>query len=72
MTYIGKVQDGTVVFDGDEKPQDGLTVRVETIEGNTDDLPIGQKLLALAGIIKDGPADGSINVDHYLYGHPKK
>jgi hypothetical protein len=72
MTYMGKVQGGAVVFDGDEKPQEGSIVRVETVEANLDDRPIGQKLLELAGIVKDGPADGSVNVDHYLYGLPKK
>ncbi len=72
MTYIGKVQGGTVVFKGDDKPREGSTVRVETVEEKIDERPIGQKLIDLAGIIKDGPVDGSINVDHYLYGNPKK
>jgi hypothetical protein len=72
MTYMGKVQGGAVIFDGEEKPREGSVVRVETVEAEQDIRPIGQKLLDLAGIIKDGPSDGSVNVDHYLYGHPKK
>jgi hypothetical protein len=72
VTYFGKVQGGTVIFEGDQKPREGSSVRVETVEETNDNRPIGQKLLDLAGIIKEGPADGSINVDHYLYGHPKK
>ena len=30
-----------------------------------------QKLLRISGIIKDGPSDASVNLDHYLYGSPK-
>jgi hypothetical protein len=30
------------------------------------------RLKPLIGAAKDLPPDASINVDHYLYGHPKK
>jgi len=29
-------------------------------------------LLEMIGLFKDGPSDGSINHDHYIYGVPKK
>ena len=31
-----------------------------------------QRLLELAGVIKDGPSDASVNHDHYIYGAPKR
>jgi len=35
-------------------------------------LPIGKKLLALSGTIKDWPSDFAANHDHYLHGLPKR
>ena len=29
-------------------------------------------LLEMIGLFKDGPTDGSVNHDHYIYGVPKK
>lgn len=77
MTFRGKVKDGVVVFESGVKPAEGTIVTVETskeesVKGPADTLTTGQRLLKFAGIIDDGPTDGSINVDHYLYGHPKK
>jgi hypothetical protein len=71
MVYLGKVRDGLVVFDGEAKPAEGSAVRVELIEATTLRETIGQKLLKLAGTA-EGPEDGSVNVDHYVYGLPKK
>jgi hypothetical protein len=71
MTYLGKMQGGTVVFEG-EKPEEGAIVRVEVDEMPAGDMTVGQRLLKFAGVVEDGPADASVNVDHYLYGLPKK
>jgi hypothetical protein len=71
VTYLGKMQGGTVVFEG-EKPEEGAVVRVEPVETAAADMTVGQRLLKWAGVIEDGPADASLNVDHYLYGLPKK
>jgi hypothetical protein len=35
-------------------------------------LPIGKKLLALSGTIKDWPSDFAANHDYYLHGLPKR
>ena len=73
MTYSGRVQGGAIVIDGDDKPAEGSVLRIETIELPQAELSqIAKTLLSLSGIIEDGPVDGSINVDHYLYGLPKK
>ena len=36
MTYVGRVQNGVVVFDGNNRPPDGTLVRVVEIVGPTD------------------------------------
>lgn len=36
------------------------------------DMPIGKKLLALAGRAKGLPSDFAANHDHYLHGLPKR
>jgi hypothetical protein len=71
MTYLGKVQGGVIVFDGDQKPAEGSLVRVDTVDEKLDDSSLSKALMKLAGTL-DGPEDGSVNVDHYLYGLPKK
>jgi antitoxin HicB len=35
-------------------------------------LSLYDRLKPVIGAAKDWPPDASINVDHYLYGHPKK
>jgi hypothetical protein len=72
MTYMGRMQNGKVVFDGEEKPLDGTTVRVDVVEENVDDSSLSKALLKLAGSVEGLPPDASINIDHYLYGLPKK
>lgn len=83
MRYHGKVKDGVVVFDG-VKPPDGTAVDVAEAaapdELSSDDGTPEQKaerlrqfLLELAKNSEQVlPTDASLNVDHYLYGHPKR
>jgi hypothetical protein len=71
MTYTGKMKNGSVVFDG-EKSDEGTVIRVEPVEAPSEPTTVGQRLLKWAGRIEDGPADASLNLDHYLYGLPKK
>ncbi|MGO9115925.1 MAG: hypothetical protein ACLP9L_42505 [Thermoguttaceae bacterium] len=35
-------------------------------------LSLYEQLKPIIGAAKDLPPDASVNVDHYLYGHPKK
>jgi hypothetical protein len=74
MSFTGHVQDGVVVFDTPTDLLDGTAVRSEAIE--TPPTPAKRSLLDRLGDVvgkAEGlPADASQNVDHYLYGHPKK
>ena len=55
----------------------GNSAVIDAVEAARQELSrdIGQvdyvDLLPYLGTVKDAPSDGSQNVDHYLYGHPK-
>lgn len=75
MTYIGKVANGTVVLPPDAHLPEGAEVLVEWDDVKTakdQDMPVGKKLLTLAGIAKGLPEDLAENHDHYLHGTPKR
>ncbi len=72
MTYRGTVLKGTVILPPEVKLADGTQVRVEPLEEASALEPVGKKLLALAGILKDLPADFAENHDHYIHGTPKR
>jgi len=72
MTYRGTVLNGTVILPPEAKLADGTQVRVEPLEGASPLEPVGKKLLALAGTVKDLPADFAENHDRYIYGTPKR
>jgi hypothetical protein len=73
MTYAGEVRGGVVVFDGGAAPPDGTRVSVQPVEAAgpppqpDDTLP---RLSELA--LETGIPDLGWNIDHYLYGHPRK
>jgi hypothetical protein len=74
MTYQGTVQNGVVVFEPGVNLPEGSPVRVEVVEVATreersskDDI-----LFNMADYAVDtGIPDLAVNIDHYLYGHPK-
>ena len=74
MSITGHVQNGVVVFDTPISLPDGTAVKVEAIQPS--EKPAKRSLLDRLGDVvgkAEGlPADASQNVDHYLYGHPKK
>ncbi|HXJ93070.1 MAG TPA: hypothetical protein VMT20_09325 [Terriglobia bacterium] len=70
MTYRGTVSKGVVMLPSEAELPDGAEVLVEPIEGAFE--PVGKKLLALAGILKDLPEDFAQNHDHYVHGAPKR
>lgn len=76
MTYRGHIENGVVVVDESAELPEGAGVEITIVAGDAayqsgaDDSHAG--LMRFAGIIKDMPEDASLNVDHYLYGHPKK
>jgi hypothetical protein len=78
MTFHGVVTEGKIALpDGVQLPE-GTCVRVEVepqeSQGSRPAGPLThrEKLLALAGTIDGLPEDLSANLDHYLYGVPKR
>ena len=74
MSLTGHVQNGVVDFDAPNALPDGTAVKVEAIEARS---KAGKRSLLdrlgdVVGKAEGLPADASQNVDHYLYGHPKK
>ncbi len=69
MTYRGRIEKGTIVLDEPTQLPEGasVTIKVTALEPQG----IGT-LMKYAGCIKDLPPDASVNMDHYLYGHPKR
>jgi hypothetical protein len=76
MTYTGKVQQGVVVFDGESKPSEGASVRVEEVQpvdSNTDSRPsVWDVLREFDGTAVGLPSDMAENHDHYIHGTPKR
>lgn len=77
MTFNGHIENGQVVFDGPLNLPDGTEVTVVVSHGKAaereEDVPtIFEQLKPFIGKIEGLPEDASQNIDHYLYGHPKK
>ena len=74
MSFIGHVQNGVVVFDEPVTLPEGTAVAVEPIVSpkNPPKRSLLERLGDVVGKVEGLPPDASQNVDHYLYGHPKK
>jgi hypothetical protein len=80
MSIRGRVRNGVVVLDQGQNLPEGSEVAVQLIDkkqraGSRRSSPSkGSRkgLLKHAGKVKNLPADAARNLDHYLYGHPKK
>lgn len=80
MTLYGHICNGEVIFDAQVALPEGASVRVEILKPSPPELspatPGTPTLLELlgdvVGAIDDLPADGARNLDHYLYGAPKR
>ena len=84
MTYAGEVRGGVVVLAGGVSLPDGTKVSVEPLRAEPDAATAAAaavppddadpdpllKMLDLA--VDTGIPDLGYNVDHYLYGHPRK
>lgn len=71
MTYRGRVHGGVVVIDDGATLPEGTAVTIEApavIPAETADDPL-YRLAELA--VATGVPDLAVNIDHYLYGHPK-
>lgn len=75
MVYQGTVQNGVVVFPSGLQPPEGSPVRVELINSETPQEQLTAEEDALFRMselaIETGIPDLAVNINHYLYGHPK-
>ncbi len=72
MSYKGTVKNGVVVLEPPAELPEGTSVRIEPEPATTvrdEDLDPAWRMAELAG--PTGIPDLAVNVDHYLYGHPK-
>lgn len=80
MCYYGTIKNGVVVLEPDAKLPEGAAVRVEVAPESWESVipkaPMGVPeedpafgMAELAG--PTGIPDLAVNIDHYLYGHPK-
>lgn len=80
MTYRGHVENGLVVPDGPMKLPEGAEVTISlcqepkaTEAESEEDIPsLYERLKPVMGKAQGLPPDAATNVDHYLYGLPKK
>lgn len=77
MTYRGHVKNGMVVLDDPSALAEGAEVTVRPLKASSRRPKSGKgrslydRLKPAIGIIS-GPPDLARNLDHYLYGQPKK
>jgi hypothetical protein len=76
MVYRGHVENGRIILPDSVCLPEGTQVRVEVVENEAapevEGPTLFERLKSVAGQAQGLPADASANVDHYLYGHPKK
>lgn len=77
ITLHGHIENGRVVLDAIPTVPDGTRVEVIVIPTPTEatdrKVPtLFERMKPFIGCIDDLPPDASQNIDHYLYGHPKK
>ena len=74
MTYRGKVKNGVVELEGDDKLPDGTEVRVEPIRADESKArpEIYERLSQIAGKARGLPSDLARQHDHYLHGQEKR
>lgn len=80
MTLHGHIHNGEIIFDAQVTLPEGASVRVEVLEPQasasapaTEGTPTLLEALGdVVGALDDLPTDGARNLDHYLYGAPKR
>ena len=78
MAYRGHVKNGMVVPDDGVKLPEGVEVRIDLVdsarrEPDVEKAPtLYERLKPVIGRASGLPPDASTNVDHYLYGHPRR
>lgn len=79
MVYRGHVRNGKIELDRPTTLPEGAAVEIIlplAAEGGSGEAEAGptlyERLKPFIGSAQGLPPDASINVDHYLYGHPKQ
>lgn len=83
MTVRGKIKNGRVLLDNPKALTEGTEVEVRPVKKrkprrtakpkmNSHGRSRAERLAPFIGVVKDLPKDMSVNLDHYLYGHPKE
>ena len=79
MTYRGRVTNGVVLLEDPMVLPEGTEVSVRPVRTKRKraksvkrPLTVRKGLLKLAGKAKGLPPDAARNLDHYLYGYPKR
>jgi hypothetical protein len=77
MVYRGRVENGVVVLDNGSSLPEGTEVTVQAVaeprsRESRQHAGLRDSMMKFAGRAKGLPRDASVNIDHYLYGHPKR
>jgi hypothetical protein len=75
MVFIGEVKNGVIVLPEGLTLPEGTQVQIVLSTASappTNEPTLGASLMRFAGICDDMPEDSSEQVDHYLYGTPKR
>ena len=78
MVYHGRVCNGGIEVEADVRLPEGAFVEISVNDGPLATVqeeqgpPLYEELKDFIGSIDDLPPDASVNLDHYLYGHPKQ
>jgi hypothetical protein len=75
MTLTGYVKNGAIVVEKSVPFPEGARVRIEWVEAEEEPhsgVPFRERYASVIGKAVGLPADASLNVDHYLYGAPKR
>ncbi len=77
MVYHGHVRNGKIELDDNATLPEGVKVNVSVVPGDASEhesreRSLQDRLKSFIGSAKGLPDDASTNVDHYLYGHPKR
>lgn len=72
MTYHGQIRNGVIALDREAELPEGARVEVRVVSSDSPETNLRDKLLQHAGRVDDLPEDASEQLDHYLYGVPKR
>ena len=71
VIYRGRVTNGKIVLEGGNTLPEGTAVDVEPVE-TLPPVPLATDVYKLGELaVPTGIPDLAVNIDHYLYGHPK-